>query len=110
MRVRLRRSEGRLEDSHSHGSNRKVQLLGVGAISIVDQKSVVLSVVNGLAKLLQGPSCRGMGSEIEMDQSPCSYLHDQKHINDLKADADGDEEITGQHSLGMVADESHPAL
>ena len=42
--------------------------------------------------------------------SPCSYLHDQKYINDPKADGDGDEEITGQHRLGMVADESHPAL
>ena len=50
-----------------------------------------------------------MGSEIEMDESPCSYLHDQKHINDLKADGDGDEEITGQYGLGMVADEGHPA-
>jgi hypothetical protein len=51
-----------------------------------------------------------MRSEIEMDKSSRSYLHDQKHINDPKADADGDEEITGQHSLGMVVDESHPAL
>src|SRR5262249_55515774 len=110
MRVRLRRSEGCLEDSHSHGSYPKVQLLRVGAVSIVDQKSVVLSVVNGLAKLMQVTSCRGMGSEIEMDESPSSYLHDQKHINDLKAEGDGDEEITRQHSLGMVADEGHPAL
>ena len=110
MRVRLRRSEGRLEDSHSHGSYRKVQLLGVDAVPIMNQKAIVLTVVNGFAKLLQGPSCRGMGSEIQMDESPCSYLHDQKHINDLKANGDGDEEIAGQHSLGMVADEGHPAL
>jgi len=40
----------------------RYQLLRVDAASIVDQKSVVLSIVNGLAKALRGPSCRGMGA------------------------------------------------
>ena len=51
-----------------------------------------------------------MGRDIEMDESPRAHRHDQKHINEPKADGDGDEEITGQHSLGMVADERRPVL
>src|SRR5207249_6583929 len=48
----LRRSEGRLKDSHSHGSYSKVQLFGVDAVSIMNQKAIVLTVV----KLLSMPS------------------------------------------------------
>lgn len=67
MGIRLGRSEGRLKDSHSQGSYRKIQLLRVNTVPIVNQKAVALVVVNRLAKLLQGPSGRGMGSDVEME-------------------------------------------
>jgi len=50
--IRLWRSEGSLEDSHSHGSYTQIQFPRVNAVPIVNQKSVALFVVDGLPKLL----------------------------------------------------------
>ena len=110
MGVRLWRSERSFEDSHSHGSHRQIQFLGVDLVAIVNHKAIVVFVVHHFAKLLQGPGCGGMGSDIEMDESSRAHLHDHKHIDDVKADGDRDEEVTGQHALGMIANEGHPAL
>ena len=51
-----------------------------------------------------------MGSHIEVDEPPRAHLHDHKHIDEVKADGHRDEEVTGQHALGMIANEGHPAL
>jgi hypothetical protein len=45
-----------------------------------------------------------------MHQASAAYLHHDKYIEDVKADRDGDEKVTGQHALGMIANKSHPAL
>ena len=68
------------------------------------------SVVNGFSKLLQGPGCRGMGSHIGVDESSCSCLHDDQHIEDLKAGGNRDEKVAGNDRCGMIADKGHPAL
>ena len=69
MGIRLWRSERSLEDSHSHGSDRQIQVLGVDLVPIVNHKAIVLFVVHHFAKLLQGPGCGGMGSDIEMHEA-----------------------------------------
>ena len=110
MRIRLGRVEWRFEDSHSHGSHCQIQLLGIDRVAIVNHKAIVVFVVHHFAKLLQGPSCGGMGGDIEMHEASAADLHHHKHIDELKADGDGDEEITSQHSLRMIANKGHPAL
>ena len=67
-------------------------------------------VVNDFAKLLQDPGCRGIGCDIEMHEASAGYLHHDKHLDELKADANRDEEITSQHAVGMIADKCHPSL
>ncbi|HEX2521636.1 MAG TPA: hypothetical protein VHP35_05870 [Terriglobia bacterium] len=52
----------------------------------------------------------GWEGDIEMHEASTTDLHHHKHIDELKADGDGDEEITGQHALGMIANKGHPAL
>jgi hypothetical protein len=108
--IRLGGTERSLERSDSHISDCKIQLPGVNAVSIVNQKPVALFAVDGLPKLLQGPRCSGMGSNIEVDESSRGYLHDDKHIDDPKACRYGDKEIASQHGLRMIADKGYPSL
>ena len=58
----------RFQDLYSHGLHTEIEILGVNAVSIVNQKSVALLLANGLAKLLQSPGCVGMGSNVEVDK------------------------------------------
>ena len=51
-----------------------------------------------------------MSRDVEGHESSRPYFQDDKHLNDPKADGDGDEEITGQQGLGLVADLGPPAL
>ena len=47
----------------------------------MNQKSVFLFVINGLSKLLQGPSCRGMGSHIELAHTDAfAKISSQKEV------------------------------
>src|SRR4029453_3025173 len=110
MGIRLWRSDRSFEDSHSHGSHRQIQVLGVDLVPIVNHKAIVLCVVQYFSKLLQGPGGSGIGSDIEMNQASAGYLHHDKYIQDVKADRDRDEKVTGQHAQGVIANESHPAL
>jgi hypothetical protein len=74
-----RRTEGCFQTFHSQILYQSIQLLRVNLVPIVDQKAVPRFVINGFAKLLQGPSIRRMGSHIEVDESPGSYLHDDQY-------------------------------
>jgi siroheme synthase len=69
IRIRLGRTKRRFQDLYSHGLHTETEILGVNAVSSVNQKSVALLLVNGLAKLLQSPGCVGMGSNVEVDKS-----------------------------------------
>ena len=110
MGIRLWRSERCFEYSHSHGSDRNIDFLGVDLVPIVNHKAVGVFVVHHFAKLLQGPGCGGMGGDIEMQESSRAHFHQDKHIDHPKVDRDGDEKITSQHALGMIANKGRPAL
>src|SRR2546428_8179196 len=51
-----------------------------------------------------------MGSDTEMHEASAADLHHDKYIEDLKADGHRDEEVTGNHRFGMIADKVHPLL
>ena len=51
-----------------------------------------------------------MGCDIGMHDSPSAHLHDDKNINDAESGSYQDEEVTGQHGLGMIANKGHPSL
>ena len=51
-----------------------------------------------------------MGCDIEMHEASAADLHHDKYIEDLKTDGNRDEEVTGQHGPGMIANEGHPSL
>ncbi len=98
-------TERSLEYSDSDISDCEIQLPGVSAVPVVNQGSIALFVANGLPKSRQGPSCAGIGSDIEVDKSSRGCFHGHKHIDDLKARRYGNREIASQHGLRVIAQE-----
>ena len=62
-----------------------------------------------LAQLLQRPGGGRMSCDVAVDQASRSVLDDHEDVQHSKARRDGDEEITGEDSLGMQTQESRPA-
>lgn len=63
-----------------------------------------------LAELLQSPfGCRMLGN-IAMDDPARTDLHRDKNVENVERRCHGNEEITGYDGLGVVTDESGPAL
>jgi hypothetical protein len=50
-----------------------------------------------------------MGGDVAMDQAPTVVLNDHKHIQQTKGRGYGDEEIAGNDSLSVKAQEGRPA-
>ena len=61
---------------------------------------------NRFAKLLQGPGCRWMRSDVAMHDAPCPDLHQEEHIESSEPSSHHDQEIAGDDGLGMIADTS----
>ena len=47
------------------------------------------------SKLLERPSCRRMGGDIEVSNLARSDFHNHKHVENSEASCNNDEEITG---------------
>ena len=77
---------------------------------IVEQKAVIFIAREGFPQLLQRPfRCRMFG-DIEVKQPSGSDLESNKYIEDAEAYRHGNEEVTGDHSTCVIADERCPAL
>ena len=58
---------------------------------------------NCFAQLLQGPLCRGMRCDVDMEQSAAGVFDDNKHIEDTEGCRDRNTEVARHNCLGMVA-------
>jgi len=96
--------------SHTHSVHASVQVLGKDAIPVVDHESIGMLVRKRLAKLLQGPLRRWVGSHVLVENSPCSQFHNHEHIQGAKAGRNDHEEVARHDHLGMVMDERQPTL
>jgi hypothetical protein len=63
-----------------------------------------------LEPLLQSPLCCRMLGRIEMNQTSRSDFQGDKHINDAKGGGHRGEEIASHDGLGVILQESGPAL
>jgi hypothetical protein len=51
-----------------------------------------------------------MSCDVEMSDSARAHFHNQENVQDPKTGRHRGEEIAGENSLGMVANEGHPTL
>ena len=65
---------------------------------------------NRFAKLLQGPGCRWMRSDVAMHDAPCPDLHQEEHIESSEPSGYHDQEIAGDDGPGVFANERPPVL
>ncbi len=63
-----------------------------------------------LAKLLQGPLRRRVGSDVLVENSSCPQFHNHEYIQSAKGVRYHDEEVARHDHLGMVMDERQPTL
>jgi len=62
------------------------------------------------AQLLQGPLCRGMRRDVDMEQSAAGVVNDHKYVEHTKGCCDGDTEVADHNRLRMVAHKRRPTL
>ena len=75
------------------------------AVAIVNQEFVPALVPDGLTQLLQRPGGTRMRRDVAMDQTTAAMLDHHEHVQQPKRRGDGDEEIAGNESLGVHAQE-----
>ena len=64
--IRLWRSRGRAQDPQSKSPELLVHLCREDRVTVPDEETVGMIARNRFAKLLQGPGCRGMRSDVAM--------------------------------------------
>src|SRR5207248_2393122 len=79
-------------------------------VAIVQLKLVFRISGQDFAQLLQSPLCCRMLGRIEMNQTSRSDFQGDKHIDDAKGGGYGGEEIATHDCLGVIFQESRPAL
>src|SRR5207248_9421650 len=79
-------------------------------VAIVQLKLVFRISGQDFAQLLQSPLCCRMLGRIEMNQASRSDFQGDKHIDDAKGGGYGGEEIASHDCLGVIFQESRPAL
>jgi hypothetical protein len=83
-------------------------MVGKNAIAIVKQVFVTVFEPDGLTQLLQRPGGTGMGSDVAMDQAPAVVFDHNKDVQQTKGRGYGHEEIAGNDSLSVQAQEGRP--
>ena len=63
-----------------------------------------------LPELLDGPFGCSVGSDIEVQYPARADLHSHEYANDLESGSNGNEEVAGNDGLGVIPNESRPAL
>jgi hypothetical protein len=81
---RLGRFVRRLQYGHAQGFQGCVQLSGVNAVTIVDEKPVAFVTANTFPKLLKRPFRSRMSSHVKVQDTSGFDFHDDKHIDQLE--------------------------
>src|SRR5947208_2981134 len=105
MGVCFWRSRGRVQHPQSKSFELLVHLCREDRITVMDQEAVGMIAGDRFAKLLQGPGCRWMRGDVAMHDAPCPDLHQEKHIESSEPSGYHDQEIAGDDTLGVIADE-----
>ena len=108
-RIRLRAARRGFQYLNSELADRLVEMTREDGVSIVEQESVWLSVPDHLPQLLQGPGRSRMRGDVAMDQAAAAVLDDHEYIQHAERRCDRDEEIAGDDSLRVQAQEGRPA-
>ena len=87
-----------------------IYLLREDAVTVMDQEPIGMIARDGLTKLLYGPECRRMRGNVAVQNSPRADFHDHKDVEDAETRGHDRGKITGDHDVGMISDESFPAL
>src|SRR4051794_28169243 len=61
-------------------------------------------------ELLCSPFCRGVRSDVVMENSSAAQFHHDEHVKGTEGGGDHDEEVAGGNYLSMITDEGQPAL
>ena len=64
----------------------------------------------GFTELPQSPVGRRMGGDVVMKNLPTTQFHDHEYVKGAESGRNHDEEVARHDQLGVVADESQPAL
>ena len=108
--IRLWRAHRRSQHPHTHGGYLFVQLFGEDAVPVVNEESIRMTAGECLAELLCGPFCRRVSGDIVVENSSATQFHNDEHVQCAECGGDNDEEVAGDHYLGMVSDEGQPTL
>jgi hypothetical protein len=87
-----------------------IELLGVDAISIMDEEARRVVERHRFASLLQRPLCRGVSGHIDVQETAAGVFHEHKDVEEPERGCDHDAEITDHKCLGMIADKRQPPL
>jgi hypothetical protein len=74
------------------------------------QKTVRMFLRKRLAELLQRPFSTRMCRHIVMKDLAPAQFHNHQYIKDTESGREHDEEVAGQHCLGVIANKGQPAL
>lgn len=76
----------------------------------MDHKPVPFLAGNAFSKLLECPFRCWMSGDVRVNNPARSNLHDNERINQLEFRRHDNEEVAGNHGVGMIAHERHPTL
>ena len=108
--VRLWSANRRFEDMDTQILNRRIQSFGKDRISVVNHELIGMIEAEKFSKLVKCPIGGWVRRDVEMDNSARTCLHGDENVQDPERDRDGYEEITRHDGLGMIQNESPPAL
>jgi hypothetical protein len=100
----------RLEDVEAQMPYALVKGRRENAVAVMDEEAVAVIGRYRFAQLLQGPLCRGMCRDVDMEQSAAGVLNDHKDVEQTKGCGDGDTEVAGHDRLRMIAHKGGPTL
>jgi hypothetical protein len=111
-RVRPRRSDGRLDDPHTIGSEYLIEGSGEPAITVPDEKpeyaGAFTQVHQQIPGLLSGPGAARVGGDAQDVHAALLDLHDEQHVQALEEHGVDVCEVACQDAGGLRGQELPP--
>src|SRR4029453_8818782 len=109
-RIGLRSPGRRFQHAQAQVAYAPVQGLEEDAVAVMDEEAEAMIRRYRFAQLLQGPLCRGMRCDIDMEQAAAGVFNDHKDVEETKSCCDSDTKVAGHDRLRMVAHKRCPTL